>query len=153
MLEKNDSGFGYYFINIHGPYSQTLSEDLRAFAQFNVIKLEKNVIGTRIIPSQKCYGLFENFGPISLRNRTFLKTIIEVNRRYAGLEFNKLLHFVHRMHSPLASREGAVKSRTIASCPFRAPLLKPIPSGLASKGFILMSSEIPNIESYIKKET
>lgn len=154
MTKTNKRGFDYYFIKLyHGPYSQGLRNDLRSFAQSKIVETEKFEVGTKITPTEKCVRILEDFGSISLRNRPFLKTITEVNREYAPLEFKKLLNSVYRMQSPLALCEKGERIRTIARYPLRAPLLKPIPAGKATNVFTITPSEIATLEIYLEKDT
>ena len=152
MSKNNEKGFNYYFIKLYyGPYSQDLRSDLNNFVQSNIVEAEPAEIGTKIIPTKKCLSIFEDFGSISMRNRAFLKTITEVNRRYADLDFRKLLNSVYRMQSPLGKYTKGRKTRTIAHFPLRAPLLKPIQKEKASGVFTLTPTEVATLEIYFEK--
>lgn len=154
MTKTNERGFGYYFIKLYyGPYSQGLRNDLKSFVESKIVETEKAEVGTKIIPTEKCTRILQDFGSISLRNRAFLKTVTEVNRQYAPLEFKKLLNSVYRMQSPLALSETAERTKTIARYPLRAPLLKPIQENAATKVFTLTPSEIATLEIYLEKDT
>lgn len=154
MTKTKGKGFGYYFIKLYyGPYSQGLRNDLKSFVDSKIVETEKAEIGTKIIPTEKCTRILEDFGSISLRNRTFLKTIIEVNRQYAPLEIKNLLNSVYRMQSPLALSEKGKRTKTIAHYALRTPLLKPIQENAATKVFTLTPSEIATLEIYLEKDT
>ncbi len=154
MTKTNERGFGYYFIKLYyGPYSQSLRNDLKSFVDLKIVETEKAEVGTKIIPTEKCTRILQDFGSISLRNKAFLKTVTEVNRQYAPLEFKKLLNSVYRMQSPLAMSETGERTKTIARYPLRAPLLKPIQENAATKVFTLTPSEIATLEIYLEKDT
>ena len=153
MVKKNEKGFNYYFIKLYyGPYSPDLKADLNHFVESGIVETESIKTATKIVPTQRCLSIFKDFGSISMRNRSFLKTITEVNRRYAPLDFKKLLGSVYRMQSPMEIYEKRRKRPTISQLPMRAPLLKPIPKEKASRVFTITPAEIATLEIYFDEE-
>jgi uncharacterized phage-associated protein len=147
MTKDCEKGFNYYFIKLyHGPFSQSLRNDLKSFVQSKIVETEKAEVGVKIVPTQKCLSLFQDFGALSLRNRDFLKRITEVNRRYAPMEFEKLLSSIYRMRTHLGT-----SLQTVGRSRMRAPLLKPIPEENARKLFILTQDEIATLEIYLDR--
>ena len=153
MIDSYEKGFNYYFIKLyHGPYSFELNDDLNDFAQSKIIETEPSDKGTTIIPTDRCAEILNDFGSLARRNRTFLRTIDSVNRRYGTLGLKKLLNAVYRMQSPLHQYRKRMRPPTIASLPLRAPLAKAIPAEEARTAFIITHEEIATLEIYLDKE-
>ena len=146
MFNNREKGFDYYFIKLlHGPYSAELENDLNNLVQIGVVDAEPVGRGTNIVPTRRCEDILTDFSDLIKRNQVFAKRILDTNRRFGILGFKRLLSSVYHMQSPLHKYRRGRRPPTIASLPFRAPLLKSIPEEIAGRTFSITPEEVEDL--------
>ena len=141
MNLEGRKGFNFNFVKLdYGPYSQDVKYDINFLVKCGFVKKRIHWL------TQKGTMILDNFEEIRDKNTNFLEKIQEVNRVYAHIPRDRLVHLVHQMPNPLRPW------MTIEETPERKYLLKRLRFAHQDRVFQLSKSDAESLEIYFDSE-
>jgi hypothetical protein len=141
MIDAREKGFNYNYIKlVNGPFSGELERDLIDLANYNLVNdLEFNL-------TENGQAIVEDFCGVVKQNESIITKIDEIIRRFREYSLKELLAYVYSLPHPY--RRGL----TIATTPFRTPILYRLSDEKASVKFKINQEQLKDLSACLSEE-